>query len=413
MPNFFDVVNFNGNEARNVRFQILATDPASPTEGQFWYNSTTKVFKYRTATATITSTDAATLNGQIDSYYLDRANHTGAQAQSTITGLVSALGNKVETSLVGAASGIAQLDSGGKVPAAQLPSYVDDVLEYANLAAFPATGASGIIYVTADTNKTYRWTGSVYAEISASPGSTDAVTEGATNLYFTVARVLATVIAGLSTATSTVITATDTVLSALGKLQAQITARVIANANITAGTNTKITYDAKGLVTAGAAATTADIAASTNRNYVTDAQAVVIGNTSGTNTGDQVVSDATLSTTDIATNNVSTVKHGFAPKLPGNTTTFLRGDGTYAAPAATGASPRYSALIGNASATTFSVTQATHGLASNGTNVPTVYDAATGEKVYPYIAVNPANGTVTVTFTGIVPAANSYRIVIL
>lgn len=61
---------------------------------------------------------------------------------------------------------------------------------------------------------------------------------------------------------------------------------VASNTAITGATNTKITYDAKGLVTAGAAATTADIAASTNKNYVTDAQQTVIGNTSGTNTGD-------------------------------------------------------------------------------------------------------------------------------
>lgn len=56
----------------------------------------------------------------------------------------------------------------GKVPASQLPSYVDDVLEYANLAAFPGTGESGKIYVAQDTNKTYRWSGSAYVEISAS-----------------------------------------------------------------------------------------------------------------------------------------------------------------------------------------------------------------------------------------------------
>lgn len=76
----------------------------------------------------------------------------------------------------------------GKVPSTQLPSYVDDVLEYDNLAALPATGEAGKIYVTKDTNKTYRWSGSAYIEISASPGSTDAVAEGLTNLYFTDAR---------------------------------------------------------------------------------------------------------------------------------------------------------------------------------------------------------------------------------
>jgi len=59
------------------------------------------------------------------------------------------------------------------------------------------------------------------------------------------------------------------------------------NVSVTGATKTKITYDAKGLVTLGTDATTADIAPSTNRNYVTDLQAGVISNTSGTNTGDE------------------------------------------------------------------------------------------------------------------------------
>lgn len=88
----------------------------------------------------------------------------------------------------GIANGYASLDSSGQIPSAQLPSYVDDVLEYANFANFPATGVSGKIYVTTDTNKTYRWSGSTYIEISASPGSTDSVAEGTTNLYFTTQR---------------------------------------------------------------------------------------------------------------------------------------------------------------------------------------------------------------------------------
>lgn len=67
-----------------------------------------------------------------------------------------------------------------------------------------------------------------------------------------------------------------------------INTKVAANSIITAGTKTKITYDAKGLVTGGADATTADIADSTNKRYVTDANLAVIGNTSGTNTGDNV-----------------------------------------------------------------------------------------------------------------------------
>ena len=57
---------------------------------------------------------------------------------------------------------------GGKIPTSQLPSYVDDVLEYANLSAFPATGETGKIYLTLDTNLTYRWSGTAYVEISKS-----------------------------------------------------------------------------------------------------------------------------------------------------------------------------------------------------------------------------------------------------
>ena len=56
----------------------------------------------------------------------------------------------------------------GKIPATQLPSYVDDVLEYANLASFPATGESGNIYIAIDTNLTYRWGGSSYVVMSSS-----------------------------------------------------------------------------------------------------------------------------------------------------------------------------------------------------------------------------------------------------
>lgn len=74
---------------------------------------------------------------------------------------------------------------GGKVPAEQLPSYVDDVIEVADYASLPATGEADKIYITIDTNKVYRWSGSTYIEIVASPGSTDAVPEGSTNLYFT------------------------------------------------------------------------------------------------------------------------------------------------------------------------------------------------------------------------------------
>jgi hypothetical protein len=73
----------------------------------------------------------------------------------------------------GAVSGVCPLDAASKVSSTYLPSYVDDVLEYANYAALPATGETGKIYVALDTNKTYRWSGSAYIYITS--GAVDSV----------------------------------------------------------------------------------------------------------------------------------------------------------------------------------------------------------------------------------------------
>jgi hypothetical protein len=81
--------------------------------------------------------------------------------------ITSGTSGYIPTSQKGTASGVATLDTSGKVPTAQLPSYVDDVLEGSTLSAFPATGETGKIYVALDTNKTYRWSGSAYIDISA------------------------------------------------------------------------------------------------------------------------------------------------------------------------------------------------------------------------------------------------------
>ena len=70
---------------------------------------------------------------------------------------------------------------GGKIPAVQLPSYVDDVLEYDSVSSFPVTGESGKIYVAKDTNLVYRWSGTQYVEISPSPAFDNTVTETSQN----------------------------------------------------------------------------------------------------------------------------------------------------------------------------------------------------------------------------------------
>jgi hypothetical protein len=132
---------------------------------------------------------------------------------------------------------------------------------------------SGEVAYTTDTKMFYIGDGTTLGGTLIGPGAAGAVTWGAI--------------------TGTLSTQTD--------LQTALDGKVDENSAITGATKTKITYDAKGLVTAGADATTADIAASTNKNYVTDAQQTVITNTSGTNSGNQTLANTSDSTSHTAT----------------------------------------------------------------------------------------------------------------
>lgn len=80
---------------------------------------------------------------------------------------------RIASSEKGVANGVATLDASGLVPSTQLPSYVDDVLEFATLSVFPTTGVIGKIYVDLATNKTYRWSGTAYIYITS--GAVDSV----------------------------------------------------------------------------------------------------------------------------------------------------------------------------------------------------------------------------------------------
>ena len=98
---------------------------------------------------------------------------TAAELDNNFINLNADVATRILSSEKAAANGVATLDATGKVPSTQLPSYVDDVLEAANLAAFPATGETGKIYVALDTNKAYRWGGSTYVYITS--GAVDSV----------------------------------------------------------------------------------------------------------------------------------------------------------------------------------------------------------------------------------------------
>lgn len=165
------------------------------------------------------------------------ANGTGPFTKATAAQINDTLGYApVNAAAIGNPYGVAGLDSTGKVPAGQLPSYVDDVLEVSTYSQLPTVGETGKIYTAVDSNKIYRWGGSAYVEISASPGSTDAVPEGAGNLYFAGSRVLATILSGFAVGANAVVSAGDSILSAIGKLQAQLAFKAALTGEGTSGT---------------------------------------------------------------------------------------------------------------------------------------------------------------------------------
>lgn len=103
----------------------------------------------------------------IDNHLKDYTNpHKVSKEQVGLSNVTN--DSQVKRSEMGQPLGVATLDRLGKVPESQLPSYVDDVLEFEDKSAFPDVGESGKIYVTLDSNITYRWAGSTYIEISKS-----------------------------------------------------------------------------------------------------------------------------------------------------------------------------------------------------------------------------------------------------
>lgn len=189
---------------------------------------------------------------------------------------------QVKRTEMGVANGVATLGADGKVPSGQLPSYVDDVLEYENKASLPAKGETGKIYVAKDTNLTYRWSGSAYVEISASLalGETSSTAYAGDKGKALAVRV--TAVEGKASTNESNISSVGTRVTnlengtkATGKATKLSTARKIsisgdatgstdfdgsadktialtlANSGVTAGTYSAVAVDTKGRVTAG------------------------------------------------------------------------------------------------------------------------------------------------------------------
>lgn len=171
-----------------------------------------------------------------------------------------------------------------KVSAADIASYIYSNAPGINAQVYYRSGGS---LVTGDAGtirvllglSTVAATGS-YSDLSGLPSLDTMASESASDYY--TATALDSLLSAKANASH------NHAISETTGLQSALDGKVDENSSIIGATKTKITYDNKGLVTAGADATTADISDSTNKRYVTDAQLSVIENTSGTNTGDQI-----------------------------------------------------------------------------------------------------------------------------
>lgn len=130
-------------------------------------------------TVEVSSSDIYITAQELSAHSNDATKHIGTAAKTapvdgdSFSLVDSADGNKLKRLTLAnlkttLQSFFAYLGGDGKIPAALLPSYVDDVLEYTTLSSFPASGETGKIYVALDSNKCYRWGGSGYVEISQS-----------------------------------------------------------------------------------------------------------------------------------------------------------------------------------------------------------------------------------------------------
>lgn len=134
----------------NVKFEIVTSLPPIGVEG------------------TIYLVLISNNNYSMHTYKSNKWLSIGGTAQLDNKGIIEGLGyTPINEDLLGASNGIAQLDANGKVIAAQLPSFVDDVMEYDTKEGFPIQGETGKIYVDKATNTTYRWSGTTYVSIGS------------------------------------------------------------------------------------------------------------------------------------------------------------------------------------------------------------------------------------------------------
>ena len=223
------------------------------------------------------STAQGAADAAVQAYAVQRANHTGTQLASTISDFAATVRATVLTGYALGSNAVLAATDTILEAFGKLQAQINAKLT-ANAPVVGATktkityDANGLVTSGADAD---------IADVTGLQAALDGkVDENAAIVGATKTKVT-------YDSKGLVTSGADAAIADITGLQTALDGKVDENTAITGSTKTKISYDAKGLVTAGVDATTADIADSSNKRYVTDAQLTVIGNTSGTNTGDQ------------------------------------------------------------------------------------------------------------------------------
>jgi hypothetical protein len=379
-------LDLNQNEIQNVVLQNLGSDPGSPVEGQMWYNTTSHRPMIRLNGSTLDLSDALKLGGNAAAYYIARANHTGTQLAATISDFNTA----VRTNTLN-----------------QLATPTADVA----LGGFKLTGVATPTAGTDAPNKTY-----VDNLINGTKWLAPVICATTANITLSGEQTLD----GVTTNASRVLVKDQSTASQNGIYLSS------------SGAWTRVSDFA-----AGANAANASLFVEQGTTYA-DTQWIC-----STNTGSAVVGTNSLTfvqfgsgssyTADESTLHLTGTVFSIKSTYPGQASITTLGtvttgvwQGTEVAvnkggtgsTSATGARSnlgavgKYSALIGDGSNASISITQATHGLAVDGTNMVSIYDASTGAQVMADVTVAPGTGTVTIVFTT-APASNAYRVVII
>ncbi len=371
------------NQLQNAAVHPLSSAPASPVEGQIYFDTTADALFFYTGAAWFNVTNALTLNGNAESLYARLASPTLTGIPAAPTAAAGTNTTQISTTAYVIAEILARLASNdallykGAIDASTNPNYpaADAGHTYRISVAGKIGGASGPNVQVGD-------------RITANVDGTAAGTQAAVGANWDIIQTNidgAATIDGTQTLTNkTIALGSNTVSGTLAQFNTAVTDADLASL---AGTETL----------SGKTLTTPTIASFVNANH----------NHTNAAGGGQLAEGALL-LTDVTTNNVSATAHGFAPKFPNNTTTFLRGDGTYAAPAGGGSVSKFSADVGDGAATSYVIT---HSLGSRDAIV-TVYRSTTPWDVVICDVEMTSTTTVTLRFA-VAPTTNQFRCSIL